>query len=44
MARRYNQNQAPLLRIVYSKLSVNGKVVLVPFELYADGTLKPVAA
>lgn len=40
MSRRYNQNQSPLVRIVYSKVVVNGKVELVPLELYADGSLK----
>jgi hypothetical protein len=42
MARRYNQNQAPLVKIVYSKIKVNGKVELVPLELYADGSLQKV--
>jgi hypothetical protein len=42
MARRYNQNQAPLVKIVYSKTKVNGKVELVPLELYADGSLQKV--
>jgi hypothetical protein len=40
MSRRYNHNQAPLVKIVYSKVEVNGKVELVPLELYADGTLQ----
>jgi hypothetical protein len=40
MAIRYNQNQSPLVRIVYSQKKVNGKVELVPLELYADGSLK----
>ncbi|WP_277882027.1 MULTISPECIES: hypothetical protein [unclassified Leptolyngbya] len=40
MSRRYNDNQAPLVKIVYSKVEVNGKVELVPLELYADGTLQ----
>jgi hypothetical protein len=42
MARRYNHNQAPLVKIVYSKVEINGKVELVPMELYADGTLRRV--
>jgi hypothetical protein len=42
MARRYNNNQAPLVKIVYSKVEINGKVELVPMELYADGTLRRV--
>ena len=41
MSRRQNQNQSPLVKIVYSKVTVNGKVELVPMELYADGTLQP---
>jgi len=40
MSIRYNQNQSPLVRIVYSKREVNGRVELVPLELYADGSLK----
>lgn len=40
MSRRQNHNQSPLIKIVYSKETVNGKVELVPLELYADGTLK----
>lgn len=40
MARLYNYNQSPLVKIVYSKVLVNGKVELVPMELYADGSLQ----
>lgn len=40
MARRYNQNHSPLIKIVYVKVTVNGKVHLVPLELYADGSVK----
>lgn len=42
MSRRYNENASPLLKIVYSKLIVNGRLQLVPMELYADGSLKRV--
>lgn len=42
MSRRHNQNQAPFVKIVYSKEKVNGKLELVPLELYADGSVKPV--
>jgi hypothetical protein len=42
MARRYIHNQVPFVKIVYSKVEVAGKIELVPLELYADGTLKPV--
>lgn len=40
MSYRYNQNKAPFVKIVYSKVNVNGKTELVPLELYADGSLK----
>lgn len=40
MARRYNQNQSPMIKIVYTKVTINGKLELVPMELYADGTLR----
>lgn len=40
MSRRYNQNQSPLVKIVYSKINLGGKVELVPLELYADGSIK----
>jgi hypothetical protein len=40
MASRYNQNQSPLVKIVYSKVLVKGKLELIPLELYADGSLK----
>ncbi|HEY9853360.1 MAG TPA: hypothetical protein V6D28_28060 [Leptolyngbyaceae cyanobacterium] len=40
MSTRYNQNHSPLVRIVYSKIKIDGKVQLVPLELYADGSLK----
>ncbi len=40
MAWYHNHNQSPLVKIVYSKVVVNGKVELVPLELYADGSLQ----
>lgn len=40
MCSRRNKNNSQLVRIVYSKVKVNGKVELVPMELYADGSLK----
>ncbi|WP_264299907.1 hypothetical protein [Nostoc sp. MG11] len=40
MSLRYNENHAPLVRLVYSQVKVNGKIELVPLELYADGSLK----
>ncbi len=40
MARQYNHNQSPLVKIVYSRVLVNGKVELVPMQLYADGSLQ----
>ena len=41
MCIRYNNNNSPFVRIVYSKVKINGKVQLVPLELYADGSVKP---
>ncbi|WP_324631473.1 hypothetical protein [Phormidium sp. CCY1219] len=40
MSYQANQNKSPFVRIVYSKVKVNGKIELVPMELYADGTVK----
>ena len=40
MSVRYNQNNSRLLKVVYSQVKINGKVELVPLELYADGSLK----
>lgn len=40
MSLHYNQNQAALVKVVYSQVKVNGKIELVPLELYADGSLK----
>ena len=40
MSRRLNQNKSPFLKIVYSQVKINGKVELVPMEMYADGSLK----
>ncbi len=39
----HNQDQPPFVKVVYSTVKVNGKIELVPMELYADGTLKPCA-
>lgn len=35
-----NQTAAPFVRIVYSKVVINGKTQLIPLRLYADGTLQ----
>ena len=43
MSVRYNRNNSPLVKVVYSQVKVNGKIELVPLELYADGSLKRVA-
>lgn len=43
MSVRYNQNNSPLVKVVYSQVKVNGKTELVPLELYADGSLKQAA-
>jgi hypothetical protein len=40
MARLCNQKQSPLVKIVYSKTLINGKVELIPLQLYADGSLR----
>jgi hypothetical protein len=40
MSYRINENHAPLVKIVYSKVIINGKERLIPLELYADGSLK----
>ncbi len=40
MSLLYNQNQSPLVKVVYTQVKVNGKTQLVPLELYADGSLK----
>jgi hypothetical protein len=40
MSVRFNENHAPLIKVVYSQVKVNGKIELVPLELYADGSLK----
>ncbi|MGL4621545.1 hypothetical protein [Chroococcidiopsis sp.] len=40
MAILYNQQQSPLVKIVYSKVTIDGKVELVPLQLYADGSLR----
>ncbi|WP_275527971.1 hypothetical protein [Geitlerinema sp. PCC 9228] len=30
----------PFQKIVYSKIKINGKLRLIPMELYADGTVR----
>lgn len=40
MSLRYNKNQSPLLKIVYSQMKIEGKLELVPMELYADGSVQ----
>ncbi|MFN6569456.1 hypothetical protein [Dendronalium sp. ChiSLP03b] len=40
MSLRYNENHAPLVKVVYSQVKINGKIELVPLELYADGSLR----
>lgn len=40
MALLYNQKQSPFVKIVYSQVMTNGKVQLVPLQLYADGSLR----
>jgi hypothetical protein len=43
MARHYNKHYSPLVRIVYTKQKLGKTIQLVPMELYADGSLKPMA-
>ncbi|WP_377478093.1 MAG: hypothetical protein P2A85_06040 [Microcoleus anatoxicus] len=38
--RHQHNNNAPFVKIVYSTIKVNGKIELVPMELYADGSVK----
>ncbi len=40
MSCHHNQNYSQFVKIVYSQVKVNGKVQLVPMELYADGSVK----
>ena len=37
-----SQSQAPIVfvKIVYAQNTVNGKIELIPLELYTDGSLK----
>ncbi|MFM9266729.1 hypothetical protein [Tychonema sp. BBK16] len=35
-----NQNSIPFVKIVYSKIKINGKIELVAMEWYADGSVK----
>jgi hypothetical protein len=45
MSRRSSDSKnVPFIKVVYTKVFVNGKVELVPMELYADGSLKVQAA
>lgn len=36
----YNQNNSPLLKIVYAMVKIGQQMELVAFRLYADGTLE----
>jgi hypothetical protein len=36
----HNANGSQFVKIVYAQTNVNGKLELVPMELYADGSLK----
>jgi hypothetical protein len=40
MSHRDNQNPVPFVRIVYSKVVINGKTQLIPMRLFADGSLQ----
>ncbi|NER32849.1 MAG: hypothetical protein F6J93_02010 [Oscillatoria sp. SIO1A7] len=39
---KHHRNKSQFVKIVYSKKTVNGKVELIPLELYTDGSLKPI--
>lgn len=43
MSSQTDRQSSPFVKIVYSKVKVNGKTELVPMELYADGSLKRTA-
>ena len=36
----HNSNSSKFVKVVYTQTKVNGKVELIPMELYADGSLK----
>lgn len=40
MLPRDRTNTKQFVKMVYSKVKVNGKLELVPMELYSDGSLK----
>lgn len=39
MSLRQNQKNSLLVKVIYSQVKVNGKMELVPLELYADNLL-----
>lgn len=41
MTSQSNSTSTPSVKIVYSKVMVNGKLELVPMKLFADGSLRP---
>lgn len=36
-----NLQGTPLVKIVYAKVQIEGKVKLIAFQLFADGSLEP---
>ncbi|WP_261262944.1 hypothetical protein [Laspinema olomoucense] len=40
MLPRYRTHTVQFVKMVYSKVQVNGKLELVPMELYSDGSVK----
>lgn len=44
MLSRHNNTKPEFVKIVYSKVKRNGRIELVPMELYSDGSLKRTAA
>jgi hypothetical protein len=41
-SRHKNNNSVPFVKVVYSRVKINGKFELVPMEWYADGSVKKI--
>jgi len=41
-SRHKNNNSVPFVKVVYSRVNINGKIELVPMEWYADGSVKKI--
>jgi hypothetical protein len=42
MSSRHKNNSVPFVKVVYSRVKLNGKIELVPMEWYADGSVKKI--